>query len=189
MKIAVTGAYDSRKKGVYSSLFLYLNVYKGIPKEHMRSIDVIKTLQEQGLEFGDKTTFLKQEGIFNFQETREVLAEIDMSDKKFEHLLLNKTIFDVYVYTEFKFPDEAKRFLYGELRKWIPRHPYNFLVKVPVFENGLQNNDNQQKMDQRLEEILKEMEVSFLKLEKNFFQQNTKEHSRIFEEYFGKQLK
>jgi len=189
MKIAVTGAYDSGKRKVHSSLLLYLSLYKRIPKEYIRSIDVIKTLQEQGLEFGDKTTFLKQEGIFNFQETREILAEIDMSDKKFEYLLLNKTLFDVYVYTEFKFPGEAKKFLYEELKKWIPRHPYNFLVKAPVFGNGLQNNDDQQKMDQRLEEILKEMEVSCFKLERDFFQQSTREHFRIFEEYFGKQLK
>lgn len=198
MKIAVIGAYDSRKTEVCSTISSYL-IHNGIPKEQVGYVDAMDAIDKKLKEFESiikkedsektkKIEELRQDFIFNIQESMEILAEIDIKTEKHKFVILNKSLFDVYIYTEFKFPVHTRDFFYPELKTWLVRHPYDILLKAPIL-NGSQDTENKIKMDQRLEEILNELKVSYSELDREIFSQQPIFRYKVLDKYFGTSLK
>ena len=187
MKIAVIGPYGSKKRAVCSFLDLYLK-RKQIPVRH---IDVISALQRQGLEFDEKTNLNKQETIFRFQQAFECMLELEVEAGKIKYALFDKSIMDIYVYTQARFPNEAGIF-YPKLEDWVTRHPYDFLYKPERLNNGQITDEKtkfQHELDRKLEDLLKELNIECRIIPRTFFQESEEQKIKKFNEYFGKLIK
>jgi len=192
MKIGMIGSHGVAKTDICYSLTAFL--HKKGNSELM--VEVVRPLVQLGLTINENTTFNAQEAIQYHQRTQELIIEESVRRGEIEYGILDRTVVDNYVYAENKFYDLSKKILYPMMIDWLERHPYDKLFKFPTWKDEITadgtrsiNKEFQITIDKKLDILLKELNIPYEVIPKEFFLQNDEEQAVSFIRYFKKHIK
>lgn len=185
------GSHGVVKTGTAHRLTSILHKYKNSEL----IIEVIRPLVQLGLPINENTTFDAQEAIQYYQRFQELVIEEKIRRGDLHYAILDRTVIDNYVYAENKFPDQSRRILYPMMINWLERHPYHALFKFPIWKDKIEpdgtrsiNKQFQITIDDRLNSLLKELNIKYEEIPVEFFLQDEETQAINFIRYFKKIL-
>jgi GTPase SAR1 family protein len=159
-------------------------------------IEVVKPVTQFGLPINEETTFDAQEAIQFYQKFQELVVEERIRRKEIKYGIFDRTVIDNYVYAENKSPEKSKKILYPQVVDWLERHPYYKLFKFPIWKDEITpdgtrsvNKQFQITIDNKLSILLKELEIPYEEIPKEYFLQDDEEQAISFIRYFKKYIK
>lgn len=123
-----------------------------------------------GLPINENTTLDAQEAIQNLQKSWELSYDARSRAGEFKHYACDRTLFCNYAYPRLRFGKKATERIYDSMMQFNEKHPYDMLLKVPLWNidkeiipNGPRSLDKQFQIDidSNIDEIMQESGVAY----------------------------